>query len=141
MNVMFNYLRNLNGYDFSALLLVLTTIDVWAANYASSKIRGLISNSWSLVRKYIITVVPCFTWITIDYLYSLKILTYNGFVLIFVTLLILTIFLAFSEFVSITSYLAIAEPKSFKWAQKFALKYALPEIQKKLDKFDMKEKK
>lgn len=135
---MVEYVKNLNGYDFSILLVVLCSFDIWAATYASSKAKGLLSNSWHLIRKYIIALMPAVVWMIAVYLTDNNIMSKNGFVLIFITLVLMTLWLAFSEFVSITSYLAIAEPKTFKWAQHFAIKYALPEIQKKLIKLDLK---
>ena len=135
---MVEYVKNLNGYDFSILLVVLCSFDIWAATYASSKAKGLLSNSWHLIRKYIIALMPGVVWMIAVYLTDNNIMSKNGFVLIFITLVLMTLWLAFSEFVSITSYLAIAEPKTFKWAQRFAIKYALPEIQKKLIKLDLK---
>ena len=136
----FEFISHLNGYDLSMLLVLFATFDIWVAIYANCKNKGLISNSWHLIRKYIIAIVPAFTWMISYTLYKYSILSTNGFYLIFITLIIMTIWLLFSEFVSITSYLAIAEPHTFKWAQNFAIKYALPEIQKKLIKINKENK-
>lgn len=132
LKIILEYLKSLNGYDLSMLLVLLATFDIWVATYANSKIKGLLSNSWRLIRKYIIAIIPALIWVISDNLLKYNIMSPSGFYLIFITLLLMCSWLAFSEFVSITSYLAIAEPKAFKWAQNFAIKYALPEIQKKL---------
>lgn len=133
-----NYIMNLNGYDFSILLIVLVTFDIWAALYARSKSKGLVSDSWHPVQKYLVSILPGIIWFVIELLKRLCVMTSGGEGMLFVVMVLITFWLAFSEFISITSFLAIAEPKAFKWAQKFAISYALPEIQKKMLKLDIK---
>lgn len=135
-----NFIMHLNGYDFSILLIVLVTFDIWAALFARSKSKGFVSDSWHPVQKYLVSILPGMIWFTIELLKQLNVMTSGGEGMLFVVMVLITLWLAFSEFISITSFLAIAEPKAFKWAQKFALNYALPEIQKKMLKLDIKAK-